>query len=194
MPNELMEALPNRIEAVLSQLLGPNETVHVKLRGAFKEALVCTDFRVLILKSGYMTGQVFGSDTFQQPYANIAGVQVKFHLMNGYFEVNTGGMQNTAKSYWAKDKRTNSSQAPNCVSFISKSEGAKFQQACSFILGKINDSARGDRFTRQPERSDQSPVLIADELAKLASLRDEGILTEGEFAEQKARWLGQVSS
>jgi hypothetical protein len=35
------------------------------------------------------------------------------------------------------------------------------------------------------------PVSVADELAKLAELRDEGILTDEEFADQKARWLAQ---
>ena len=32
---------------------------------------------------------------------------------------------------------------------------------------------------------------IADELAKLAALRDSGVLTEGEFAQRKARLLAQ---
>ncbi|MBA2624505.1 MAG: SHOCT domain-containing protein, partial [Acidimicrobiia bacterium] len=34
------------------------------------------------------------------------------------------------------------------------------------------------------------PVDVADQLRKLASLRDEGILSDEEFAAQKARLLG----
>jgi len=42
------------------------------------------------------------------------------------------------------------------------------------------------------DKTDQpvSPLSIADELAKLAQLRDAGVLTEEEFAEQKAKLLG----
>jgi len=36
--------------------------------------------------------------------------------------------------------------------------------------------------------SERSPAFIADELAKLAQLRDSGVLTEEEFANEK-RWL-----
>jgi len=33
-------------------------------------------------------------------------------------------------------------------------------------------------------------ISVADELAKLAQLRDSGVLTEAEFATQKAKLLG----
>jgi hypothetical protein len=77
---------------VLSEVLEANETVHIKLKGAFKEALVCTNKRVLILKTGFMTGQTFGSNVFQSSYRNITGVQVKKHLITGYFEFSAGGI------------------------------------------------------------------------------------------------------
>jgi hypothetical protein len=40
----------------------------------------------------------------------------------------------------------------------------------------------------------QSPILIADELAKLSALRNEGVLTEAEFAAMKLRLLGHLES
>jgi hypothetical protein len=39
-------------------------------------------------------------------------------------------------------------------------------------------------------RETAAPVSSADELAKLAQLRDSGVLTEAEFAAQKAKLLG----
>ncbi len=66
-------------------------------------------------------------------------------------------------------------------------------------------SAVGGHVARQQaERHDQRTVAqaappgsppvgaepVADELRKLASLRDDGILTEAEFAAQKSRLLG----
>lgn len=93
----LLEALPDRLEGELHKVLSPGEAVLLKIKGAFKEGLVCTDRRVIILKSGFMTGQTFGNNVYQEPYSNIAGVQVTFHLMSGYFELNAGGMQNSRK-------------------------------------------------------------------------------------------------
>ena len=73
----MIEQIPDRLERTLRQTLCPNERVFVKLKGAFKEALVCTDTRVLILKGGWMTGQIFGTDTFQCPYSMVAGAEVR---------------------------------------------------------------------------------------------------------------------
>ena len=73
----MIEQIPDRLERTLRQTLVPGERVLVKLKGAFKEALVCTDTRVLILKGGWMTGQIFGTDTFQCPYSMVAGAEVR---------------------------------------------------------------------------------------------------------------------
>ena len=55
----MIEQIPDRLERTLRQTLMPNERVLVKLKGAFKEALVCTDARVLILKGGVDDGADF---------------------------------------------------------------------------------------------------------------------------------------
>lgn len=107
MPQDLIDALPAGLTKKLQQILAAGESVEVQLKGVWNEVPVCTDRRVLILKSGIMTGQVFGSNAFQLPYSNIAGVEVKFHLLTGFFELSAGGMQNTDKSYWATNNAAN---------------------------------------------------------------------------------------
>jgi len=62
-----------------------------------------------------MTGQLFGTDLFQCPYANIAGAQVVFNLVTGYFELSAGGMQNTRKSFWVSDHNVSAAKAPAVV-------------------------------------------------------------------------------
>ena len=52
----MVEPIPDRLERTLRQTLASGERVFVQLRGAFTEALVCTDTRVIILKGGWMTG------------------------------------------------------------------------------------------------------------------------------------------
>ena len=60
----------------------------------------------------------------------------------------------------------------------------------------VSDRGNDDRHWTQPKSLGEpaaattTPLLVADELEKLASLRDRGLLTEQEFGEQKARLLG----
>jgi hypothetical protein len=187
----LIEPLPGRIDKALVEMLMPSEVVLLKLKGAFKEGLVCTDSRVLILKGGFMTGQTLGNSAFQQPYSNISGVQVKYHLASGYFEVNSGGMQNTAKSYWSTDKDSDPAKAPNCVSLNSKKQAARFREASSFILARI-DAVKSEP---KPQAAAMQPPTHEDVIAsieRLGKLKESGVLTEQEFQEKKAELLARL--
>lgn len=177
----MIELIPDRLERTLRQTLAPGERVFVQLRGAFTEALICTDTRVIIVKGGWMTGQLFGTDTFQCPYANIAGAEVKFHLLTGYFELSAGGMQNTPKSFWKTDNKVRAANAPNCVSISGADQARKFRQACAFIMARL---AGG----RQPYVAGNDAIAT---LERLANLRDSGVLTEAEFRRMKAQVLGK---
>src|ERR1019366_4418004 len=137
----MIEPIPERLDRTLRQTLAPGERVFIQLRGAFKEALVCTDFRVLILKGGWMTGQLFGTDTFQCPYSNIAGAEVKFQLLTGYFELSAGGMQNAPKSFWSTNNSISPAKAPNCVTIAGRDRADKFRQACTFIMHMVSGGA-----------------------------------------------------
>jgi hypothetical protein len=138
----MIEPIADNLERALSTALAPSEQVFVKLRGTFKEALVCTSTRVIILKAGWMTGQIFGTDLFQCPYSNVAGAQVNFHLVTGYFEVSTGGMQNAPKSFGDFDKNVNAAKAPNCVSISGRERAAKFRGAYAFIMQRASGGMR----------------------------------------------------
>ena len=104
------------------------ETILVQLKGAFNEALVCTSRRVMIAKSGFMTGQMFGSDVFQVPYGNITSAEVKYGIMSGYFQVSAGGVQNTVKSYWSTGRESSPRKAPNCVSLELQTAGGQLSR------------------------------------------------------------------
>lgn len=131
-----IEELPHRLRRALPEILVPGERVDIQLKGAFKEALVCTDRQVIILKAGFMTGQIFGSSAFQVPYKNITGVQIKKHLMSGYFELSAGGVQNVPVSYWGKGQR-DAAKRENCVS-LNRQHFHAFQEACNVILSRIS--------------------------------------------------------
>jgi hypothetical protein len=130
----LRDDLPEELEALVQANLGPEETVEIVLKGSFKQLLICTDTRVMILKAGLMTGQAFGSNIFQLPYSAISGVQVKFGVLDGYFEVSAGGMQSQDKSIWAKDPKLDPNESPNCVGFVGGEAAQRFRSACALIL------------------------------------------------------------
>jgi hypothetical protein len=187
--------LPARIERALKTLLSTDELIDVKLQGAFKEALVCTDRRVLIVKGGYMTGQIFGTNAFQIPYANIAGVEVKFHLITGYFELSAGGMQNTAqRSYWSQQPSFNAAHATNCVSLNSRGQAAKFREACSFILKRQEEQRRNviAGLSQTPDSPAKSREQTMNLLLDLGNLREKGIITEDEFNAKKSELLSRI--
>jgi hypothetical protein len=179
----MIEQIADTLERALSAALAPSEQVFVKLRGTFKEALVCTNTRVIILKAGWMTGQIFGTDMFQCPYSNVAGAQVNFHLVTGYFELSTGGMQNAPKSFWNSDKSVNAAKAPNCVSISGRDRAAKFRQACAFIMQKTSGGVRA------AVGAGEDGLRV---LERLARLRDAGVISAAEFQTKKAQILSRL--
>ena len=178
----LVESVQGRLEKALQQSLTLGEPVFVKLRGAFKEALVCTNTRVMILKAGWMTGQLFGTDLFQCPYSNVAGAQVNFNLLTGYFELSAGGMQNTRKSFWNSDRSASAAKAPNCVAISGRDRADKFREACAFIIERANGR-------HMPAEGENSAIAI---LEKLAKLRNAGVISEAEFKAKKSEILKQI--
>jgi hypothetical protein len=179
----MIEPIPSGLEAALRQALSSGEQVFVKLRGTYKEALVCTSTRVVILKAGWMTGQLFGTDMFQCPFSNVAGAQVNFHLLTGYFELSAGGMQNSPKSFWNSDKNVNAAKAPNCVSIAGRERADRFRQACAFIMQRTSGGAGAG--VRVGEN-------VLDTLARLAKLRDAGVISAAEFQAKKVEILSRL--
>jgi hypothetical protein len=54
----------------------------------------------------------------------------------------------------------------------------------------MSDAAAAEAATRSYIQEAAGAPSAADEIAKLASLRDQGVLTDAEFATQKAALLG----
>jgi hypothetical protein len=126
------------IKACLSRATGfaaaQGEEILISLQGYNKVALVRTDKRLLIVKSGFVTGHAFGSGVFQLTYGHVTSAQVTFgQFYGGYFEVSTGGMQATPKSIWAHSKKgPRAQEAPNSIALISEASSQSFP--CSMHL------------------------------------------------------------
>ena len=188
----LVAALPNGLERAVRRNLASGEEVHVKLKGAWQEALVCTDRRVLIVKRGLFTGHLFGSDVFQTPYGNVASAEVNFGLFTGYLEISTGGMQNTAKSFWSREPASDPAKAPNSIGLTSRGQAALFREACGWIMGRIEEgrAPRRRHESEAPRAAAREASGPAEEIDRLWHLRKEGAMSEEEFQAAKTRILG----
>lgn len=98
-------------------------------------------------------------------------------MLTGYFEISTGGVQNTRKSYWSNDANSSTQQSPNAIS-IGRSEKADFEKA-SEIINKIINKA-----------SDNASGVDFQQIEKLADLHKKGIITQQEFEAKKRQILG----
>ena len=105
------------------------------------------------------------------PYSSITAVQFREpgSWLAGYIQFSIkGGFE------WAGPVN----QDENALQFDT-GEAADFRALRDFVQERI-----------AAHNAPASPVSIADELTKLAALRDQGILSDEEFAQQKAKLLG----
>jgi len=164
----------------LKGILGSDEPVYVKLNGGAKEGLICTDTRVILLKRAGFTSV----SSFQAAYGDIAGAEVKFHLLTGHFELSVIGMQTPSNNHWSE---------PNCILLNSRDQASKFREVCSFILRKRSQA-------RSPNTSNDghSPAMSravsdpTEQLERLAKLLEKGLLSEQEFRQQKQKILERM--
>jgi hypothetical protein len=176
-----MEKLGGRTVKLLAGTLGPDETVLTQMNGNFdSQTLVITNQRAIIIKTGFMAGQTLGGKVVSFPYEHITSVEVRSSMLTGVFEISAAGIQGVEKPVFGGDKGT-ARTAPNAIPFNRK-DAPKFQQGANLIRERC----------RQASAPTAHPVSGADEIRKLAELRDSGILTEEEFQAKKTDLLARM--
>ncbi len=135
---------------------------------------------VTISRKGFVARSTIGGGDKHIPLAAVSAVQYKAPsaMFNGALEFSLAGANET-KSKFGKNNQQ-ASQNENAV-IMRKSALAEFDALVAAINAAI------------AARSNPGPVLAlsgADEVMKLAALRDAGILSDDEFAAAKAKALG----
>jgi hypothetical protein len=175
------DKLKKKVKAALEQNLHDDETVRVIVRGAHGQAMVATGSRVFVCKPGFMAGASFGAEVASWSYQNLVGVQAHKGLMSGSVVLQGPGQTGQKTSYWAGGK-DDPTKAPNAIPVAGDWDHVNAGVARRRQL--IDDAHAPSTSTAA------SAPSTADELRKLADLRNEGILSEEEFEAQKARLLG----
>lgn len=163
-----------------------DEPVEVVILGPSNQAIIGTDRRAFVFKKGFMTGASFGSEMTSWDYRNLVGVQIHTGMMSGAVVLQGPGQSGTSTSNW-KGADDDPYKASNAIP-ISR----PFNDAQSGVAALRQLLARAQHAAAQPPGGVATSVShsIADELLKLAQLRDSGLLTEEEFTQQKQRLLG----
>lgn len=172
----------NKFVPLLRKYVDEKEKIFVLLRGAHKEYLICTDRKVYIIKEGFMTGHTFGSGIFKISYESITNVEIDFHLLSGYFEISTGGIQNKKYNYWSSDDKYDPAKQPNVIS-LTNVERADFTKATHIILDKIGEKKSNNVDVNLSTKS------VADEIREFKKLLDDGIISHEEFDKKKKELL-----
>lgn len=178
---KLKDAYLSKALEAANGLIGNDERIVIALKGAFKEYLICTDKSVHIIKKGFMTGHTFGNGDFKMPYNNITNAEVDMHLLTGYFELSSGGLQNKRMSYWSTDKNSDPAKQPNVISLNSKDMANLFRQAGNYIMEQARNVQSG---------GGTNQLSGADEILKYKKLLDAGVISQSEFEAKKKQLLG----
>lgn len=138
---------------------------------------------VTITRSG-MARLTVGKGDKRIPVASITAVQWKppGMLVNGYIQFTIpGGNEQRSR---AGSATFDAGKDENSVLFT-KAQAPKFEELRAAI-----ENAIAQRYAPQPMYVPQPAASVADELAKLGQLVNQGLLTHEEYAAQKARLLG----
>jgi hypothetical protein len=123
---------------------------------------------VIVTKSGVNAGAVFGAKVTSFPFDLIAVIEVTTSGVRTALIVRSAGDRGSS-DVWS---------SPNMVPF-NRSDRERAQ--------RFANHATEVRTSGKPRA--EATASVADELVKLASLRDAGVLSEDEFAAQKAKLL-----
>lgn len=187
-------------EAILRYCGGDEHPWFILSSAGFAGTLVAFEDRLVIIKTGGWTGLAAGamggerSATFHLP--DITGIEYNSGIFNGVLEVLTPSYDGSAnKDYWrgnnsprnvdSNDPFTSSNTLP-----LSKSEYRSNLAEINEIQSRISQAKRPISVQVQAEPPAPVPGYgLADQLKKLAELKEAGILTDDEFAAGKARLL-----
>jgi hypothetical protein len=111
----VMEPLGGREARLLRGNLLEGERVLGLVVGSFRQVVVATDHKVLIVKTGLAAGQMFGGKVTSYGYRNVVAVEVRTGLLQGEFELLAGGLAGIQRST-IRDK-VRMAEAPNGVVF-----------------------------------------------------------------------------
>jgi hypothetical protein len=187
-PDVTVETLHPKAQEALRQNLADGEEVLAVVHGARKSAMIATDRRVFIFKTGLASGSTFGSKFASFDYRNISSVQLHTGAMTGSAVLDVAGAAPVGSSYWGS-KNNDPWKAQNALPIVRPWDGPKAQ------IARLRELI-ADWHERANPRTQAAPNTagdnVIDQIKQLGELRDQGILTPDEFDTKKAELLDRL--
>jgi len=164
----------------LQGVIQEDEEVLDLIEGLRHQGAVLTDQRVIVAKSGLNAGAIFGAKVTSFPFDLIAAIEVQTSGVRTAIIVRSAGDQNQSGFLSGRQLGNDVWSSPNTVPFNrnDRERAQEFAEYASRVRAEaVNAYDAG------------APASVADELQKLAALRDSGILSDEEFEAQKAKLL-----
>src|SRR5690349_7045064 len=96
----------------LDQNLAHGEPVHVIVRGSYDSALIATDRRIFVFKTGFMSGAAMAKKLSSWDYRNLTGIQIETGVVYGTVAVQAAGATAGEPGVWSgKDLARSASNA-----------------------------------------------------------------------------------
>lgn len=145
------------------------------------------------LAAGLMSGSLGGRRVTSFPYKQITGIEYNAGMVTGVLEVLTASYQGTAnKDFWKGTGRGRNANSDDPFTLsntlpLAKADHSKAAASIQELKAKVH-AAHEIKIAVEssPPASTES---LADQVMKLAELRDQGLLSEEEFAAAKARLI-----
>jgi hypothetical protein len=185
----MMQPLGRKESDLLRRNLVAGERVLGQVIANFGQAIVATDHKVLVIKTGLMAGTTFGGKATSFDYRTIVGVEVRSGFVNGEFEIIAGAL--SAPQGNRRKDRQKIQESPNGVVF-GKIESRSFDNMAAKIR-EMTAVSHGSGTAVNPQSTVQSPATsITDQIKALSELHASGILTDEEFSAKKAELLSRL--
>ncbi|MDP9439884.1 MAG: SHOCT domain-containing protein [Actinomycetota bacterium] len=179
---EALKPLARKARKHLDRHLKDGDTIRFCIQGVSSQAIVALQDRMLVIKPGWEAAASFGARVTSFYYRDVTGIEINTGLMMGVIEINSPAYQGTGtKDYWSTRKDHDPRRATNCIP-TTKGDLKKLKPSLDELERLVREAKEGGR------RPANNGGIVA-ELAKLAELRDSGVLTEEEFGRAKNRIL-----
>lgn len=180
-PVVIRSKLPGKLGETVNVTLKDDEVVLDEIAGA-EDGMVVTNRRLLIVKVGFAAQALHGHKIKSYPFDVITSVEVSSGALIGRIQITVpGSSEGAGRNSWSNP----TSQNENLVQ-IGQHQLPEARRIANLIEEKMAEARRPAAVAVSPSAL---PTSVADELLKLAGLRDAGVLTEEEFSAAKARLL-----
>lgn len=177
-----------KAQQALKQSLAPDETVRAYIIGGNKKAaLIATDRRAFIFKTGVAAGATFGQKFASFDYRNISGVQLHLGMINGSVVLDVPGAAAVGSSYWGNGNN-DPWKAQNAIPVSKSKDLEPTVSTIRSLITEYHTRMNAPATTPAPVAESDIPAQIE----KLGELRDRGLVTPEEFEAKKAELLARL--